>query len=158
MKIFTIVTKWTPTALGMLLVYSGIFKLFHPGEITEALKALDLTHSVASTMVGGLTIVELYVGVALVLQLDRHAMLVSATVLFFLFTGFLWYLATLAHPPACGCFGYSRIFQSNRANAVFGVFRNCVILWLLKSSYDYYFPVGLPKELPIDEPGLQRDA
>jgi hypothetical protein len=34
--------------------------------------------------------------------------------------------------------GLTRLFRSNRADALFGVIRNVVILWLLKFAYDYY--------------------
>jgi hypothetical protein len=47
-------------------------------------------------------------------------------------------LSMLANPPSCGCMGLTQLFKSNKHNAVFGLLRNCVILWLLKGAYDYY--------------------
>ena len=84
------------------------------------------------------TIVELYLGIILFFKLDLKYGLSAATGLIFAFTVFLWYLSTLAHPPACGCMGLTGLFKSNRADALFGVGRNVVILWLLKFAYDYY--------------------
>ena|SRR5437879_2751104 len=50
------------------------------------------------------------------------------------------YLSTLAHPPSCGCLRLTGIFKSRKQEALFGLFRNCLILWSLKLAYDYYFP------------------
>jgi len=60
--------------------------------------------------------------------------------LMFLFTGYLSYLCTLAHPPACGCLGLTGIFQNSRHEALLGLARNCAILWVIKWSYDRHFP------------------
>ena len=35
--------------------------------------------------------------------------------------------------------GLTHIFLSERHNALLGIFRNVIILWLLKFTYDYYF-------------------
>lgn len=43
-------------------------------------------------------------------------------------------------PPSCGCLGLTGIFKSRKQEALFGLFRNCLILWALKLAYDYYFP------------------
>jgi hypothetical protein len=45
----------------------------------------------------------------------------------------------MASPPACGCLGLTGLFNSSRHEALFGVFRNCAILWILKLSYDHHF-------------------
>jgi len=84
------------------------------------------------------TILELYLAVILLLRINvRYGLIVSMGVMF-LFSIFLWYLTTIAHPPSCGCMGLTAVFKSNRHNALLGLFRNCVILWLLKLAYDYY--------------------
>jgi len=56
-----------------------------------------------------------------------------------LLTGYLWYLSTLADPPKCGCLGLTGMFNSSKHEALFGVFRNCVILGALKLSFDHHF-------------------
>ena len=54
------------------------------------------------------------------------------------FSVFLWHLSTMAHPPACGCMGLTGMFTSTKKAALFGLARNCLILWGLKLSYAHY--------------------
>jgi hypothetical protein len=130
--------KWTPTLVGLLLLYSGIYKLIHPGEAIMALVVLGFTRAVADAVIIAVTMVELYLGVVLAARLDLKYTLGVATGLMFVFTAFLCYLSLLAHPPACGCMGFMHVFLSNRHNALAGMVRNVIILWLLKCAYDYY--------------------
>ena len=46
----------------------------------------------------------------------------------------------MANPPSCGCWGQPGVFKSNKHEALFGVLRNCLILWALKWSHDRHFP------------------
>lgn len=136
---FSKVGKHVPVVLGVLLLYSGVYKLLSPGEATLALKSLDLSIGLARWTIGLVTILELYFGVLLVAKIDLKFALVAVMALMFLFTMFLWYLSTLAHPPACGCMGLTWAFTTGKKGAVLGIARNCIILWLLKIAYDYYF-------------------
>lgn len=131
--------KYVPAVLGVLLLYSGAYKLLSPGEATLALKSLDLPLVLARWTIGLVTILELYFGVLLVAKIELRFALAAATALIFVFTGFLWYLSTLANPPACGCMGLTGAFTEGKKGAVLGIARNCVILWLLKIAYDHYF-------------------
>ncbi len=142
--------KWTPALLGLLFLYSGIYKLIYPGQATMALVALDFKVGWANAAIVAVTIVELYLGSILLLKLDLAYGLGMATALMFAFTVFLWYLSRLAHPPSCGCMGLTGVFLSNRHNALFGIFRNVVILWLLKFAHDYY--VKAPQAVPRGAP------
>ncbi len=92
----------------------------------------------ATLAVIAVTITELYLAVILLLKMDVRYGLIVAMGVMFLFSIFLWYLTTIAHPPSCGCMGLTAVFKSNKHNALLGLFRNCVILWLLKLAYDYY--------------------
>jgi hypothetical protein len=38
------------------------------------------------------------------------------------------------------------MFNSSKHEALFGIFRNCVILWALKLTMDYHFKPGEPQE------------
>ena len=78
------------------------------------------------------------------MRLDLRFALRLATGLMLVFTVYLWYLSTLAHPPACGCLGLTGIFKSSRQEAAFGVARNFLILCAIKLAYDYYFPRAEP--------------
>ena len=135
--------RFTPTLIGALLICAGIYKLALPGEATYALEALSLKYDLANPLVLIVTVIELYLGALLLLRIDLRFALGASTLLFFVFTCFLWYLATLAHPPSCGCLGFSSVFRSNKSNAVFGIMRNCLLLWLLKAHHDSFFKVPM---------------
>ena len=130
--------KLVPTLVGLLFLYSGVYKLLYPGHATAALLSLDVKIGLATFTIIAVTIMELYLGAILLLKIDLKYGLAVSMGLMFLFSLFLWYLSTLAHPPSCGCMGFTAVFKSNKHNALLGLFRNCVILWLLKLAYDYY--------------------
>lgn len=131
--------KYVPLLLGLLFLYSGVYKLVSPGEATYALVSLDLPGWVARWAIIVVTALEFYLGIVLVRKIDVRYGLVAAMVLMLAFTAFLWYLSSLAHPPKCGCLGLTWAFGTGKKGAVIGIARNCIILWLLKISYDYYF-------------------
>lgn len=139
MSIIRLISKHVPTLLGILFLYSGSFKLLFPGEAVFALEALELGHNLANVAVVAVTVLELYLGVILLFKIDLKYGLSAAMGLMFAFTVFLWYLSTLANPPKCGCLGLTGLFNSNKEAALFGLFRNVLILWALKLSYDYHF-------------------
>jgi len=131
-------SKHVPALVGLLFLYSGVYKLLYPGQATAALLSLEVNRWLATYAIVSVTIVELYLGVILLLKIDLKYGLVFSMGVMFLFSVFLWYLITIAHPPSCGCMGLTALFKSNKHNALLGLFRNCVILWLLKLAYDYY--------------------
>ncbi len=98
---------------------------------------MELNPLLANWTVIGVTVLELYLGIILLFKLDLKYGLSLATALMFVFTCYLFFLANMAHPPSCGCLGLTGLFKSNKQDALFGVFRNCVILWGLKLGYDY---------------------
>jgi uncharacterized membrane protein YphA (DoxX/SURF4 family) len=132
--------RWMPAALGLLFLWAGLHKLLHPGTATMGLEALDVPHSLASALVAGVTALELYLGALLLLRRDLRYALWLATGLMLVFTGYLWYLSTLADPPSCGCLGLTGIFGNRRQEALFSLLRNCLILWAIKWTYDRHFP------------------
>jgi hypothetical protein len=133
------IIRFAPRVVGGLLLYAGLHKLGFPGEAVYALQAVSLKHWTATALIGLVTAVELYLGFSLLSGKDLRFTLPCTVLLFFCFTVFLWYLSTLAHPPGCGCLGLSKVFQSNKSAAVFGIFRNCLVLWLLCASYESRF-------------------
>jgi hypothetical protein len=100
-----------------------------------ALESLDLPYNWAKAIVASVIALELYLGAILLLKFSLKFALILATGLMFVFTAYLWYLSTMANPPSCGCLGLTGIFNSSKNEAVFGLLRNCVILWALKSAY-----------------------
>jgi hypothetical protein len=100
--------------------------------------SLDPLRAFAKPLVVIVTGVELYLAILLILRLDLHFALPACTVTILMFTAFLWYLTTLAHPPACGCMGLTGMFGSTKHEALLGLVRNCLLLWCLKLSMDDY--------------------
>jgi uncharacterized membrane protein YphA (DoxX/SURF4 family) len=129
--------KYIPASIGALFLYTGVLKLLFPNEAVGALQSLDFKPWLANGTVAVATVLELYLGILLVFKVDLKYAMAMATGLMFVFTCYLFYLANMAHPPSCGCLGLTGLFNSNKQNAIFGVFRNCVILWGLKLGYDY---------------------
>lgn len=136
--------KHAPRLIGLILLYTGAFKLLHPGEATFALESLEISHLLADVAVISVTVLELYLGSLLAFKMDLKFSLGATMGLMFGFTVFLWYLSTLAHPPSCGCMGLTGMFNSTKHDALFGVFRNVVVLWVLKLAYDYHFKLRTP--------------
>src|SRR5712691_5442493 len=94
--------KHVPSIVGLLFVYSGVYKLLYPGQATAELLSLAVNEHLAIFTITAITIVELYLGFILVIKIDlRYAMVASMGVMF-LFSVFLCYLSTLAYPPSCG--------------------------------------------------------
>src|SRR5690349_19672924 len=132
-----VVFSRTPLLVGLLLIYAGLYKAVYPGEATLALMALGAPSGLAGILIDVVTCAELYLGILLMTGVDRQAALWGATALMLLFSLFLFYLSVMAHPPACGCLGLTGAFSSNRHSALFGLARNCFLLWLLRGAYDH---------------------
>jgi hypothetical protein len=141
--------KRTPELTAAVFLWAGIHKAFHPGEAIFALVSLDLPFSLSSWIVEFATALELYLSILLFRKIDLRYGLRAATGLILVYTVFLWYLSTLAHPPSCGCLGLTGLFNSTKQEAIFGLCRNCVMLWLLWNCYNYYFPSRRPVEKPV---------
>jgi Methylamine utilisation protein MauE len=151
---YPLLLKHAPKLIGYIFLFAGGYKLLLPGQATMALESLGLPYTLANTMVIGATILELYLAALLIRQIDLKYALVVSTALMLAFTVYMWYLSSLAHPPSCGCLGLTGIFKSRKQEALFGLFRNCVILWLLKLTYDYHFPRQPVQPMAKPEPHL----
>jgi hypothetical protein len=125
-------------AVGLLFLYSGIYKLLYPGQAAMSLETLGVSRTVADLAITGAVVLELYLGIILLLKIDLRWGLGLSMGMMFFFTCYMWYLSTLANPPRCGCLGLTGLFESSKHDALFGVFRNVAILWALKLAYDYY--------------------
>jgi hypothetical protein len=138
--------KHLPTLLGLLFLWAGLYKLLYLGQVTMSLETVGLSYAWAKGLVAATIIAELYLGIILIWRLDLKFGLGAAMALMLRFTAYLWYLSTVADPPKCGCLGLTGMFNSSKHEALFGVFRNCVILWALKLTMDYHFKPGEPQE------------
>lgn len=134
--------KWTPRVLGFLFLYAAVAKLNYPVQAMAALESIGLRPNHAEWLIIDVTAIELYLAVILILQLNLRWGLALSMGVMSAFSVFLFCVSFMSSPPACGCLGLSQIFSSTRHEALFGLLRNCVILWALKFSYDYYFGRG----------------
>jgi hypothetical protein len=134
------ISKHLPKIVGLLFLYAGVYKLIYPGEAATALETLGLSTSGSAAAVICALIAELYLGTVLLLSIDLRFAIGASIVLMFLFTIYMFYLSTLAHPPSCGCLGLTGIFKSSKQAAIFGLLRNTAILWSLKFAYEAFEP------------------
>src|SRR5579863_10120339 len=106
--------KYVPWFLAALFLYSGGFKVLFPGEAELALQTLGFGSRVAAMAVAIATVAEIYLGILLALRLDLRYSIGCSILMLSVFTAYLFYLSTLAHPPTCGCIGLTGIFTSNK--------------------------------------------
>lgn len=132
--------KFAPPAVGAVFAYSGVYKLLEPAQSMAALVALDVPLRFAIVTILVVTVLELYCATLLLTRWDLKVGMQLGTGLLLVFAVFLFHLSIMADPPKCGCMGITEIFKSNRQNAVFGLFRNCVLLWLLSGTYRLTIP------------------
>lgn len=144
--------KNLPKLIGLLFIFSAGSKLLFPGQATMGLESLELPYWLAKSIVASLIVIEFYLGILLVGNIDLRFALILSTALMFIFTAYMWYLSTLANPPSCGCLGLNGIFKSTKHEALFGLLRNCLLLWILKVAYDYHFPRSISGAGPQGEP------
>jgi hypothetical protein len=120
-----------PIVVGLLLLYAGLYKAIKPAEAVLAVRSLEISLRLAEVSVSAVTVAEIYIGTLLVFGISYRWAIGTSLCCFLGFTLFLWYLATLANPPTCGCPDLLGLFTSNRQKAVFGLIRNIIIMGLL---------------------------
>lgn len=130
----THIRRHLPQLIGFLFLYAGVHKLFWPGQATLALETLGFSKGLAGATVALVLIAEIYLGTLLLTGIDSRYAMGASIALMLIFTGYMFYLSVIAHPPSCGCLGLTGIFNSSKHEAIFGLLRNCIILWLLKLS------------------------
>jgi uncharacterized membrane protein YphA (DoxX/SURF4 family) len=114
---------------GVLFLVTGVLKIAHPAPATMGLESLEVPFRAANYVIIVVTVLEIYLGLLMVFQVNLRFAFSVAMCMMFVFLVYLWYLTTLAKPPSCGCLGLTGIFQSTKTEAFVGVFRNCLILW-----------------------------
>jgi hypothetical protein len=117
--------------LGILFLIAGSLKMLNPSEAELGLAAIGFSRFFSFVTVFAVTVTEMAIGVCLLMGINVRGILKTAGSLILLFTCYLWYLSTLANPPACGCLGLSGIFDTNRQQAFFGMVRNMMILFVI---------------------------
>lgn len=140
--------KHAPRVVGCIFILAAVGKLLNPNTATSALESLEVPYRWAEAVIFVVTVLEFYLGVILLLHRDLKWGLGASTALIFIFALFLWYLSRFASPPSCGCLGLTKIFATSKQEALFGLLRNVLLLWILKAGYDYY----------IKRPGANRVA
>jgi hypothetical protein len=117
-----------PVAVGLLVVLAGFAKAAKPDGLNTAL----LQDGVSPLWVSSLALlviqVEVLLGTAMTCRVGETFTVRAAIFLFTVFTVQLGYFATFKEPPSCGCLGAIQLFESARAEAVFGIVRNTIIV------------------------------
>jgi uncharacterized membrane protein YphA (DoxX/SURF4 family) len=117
--------------VGMIFVVAAVEKALRPEDILSVGAYFGLPAGLARAMAFVVAVAEAWAGLWLLIA-PAHRM--GRWVGLALLTVFIWYLiylARLAHPPSCGCGGLLAVFNSNRTNARFGLFRNVVMAAIL---------------------------
>ena len=119
---------FVPDLVGFVFIIYGTAKLFSPYLTVAVFGIFGVSPSIAYWLTICLIAVDIYLGVSLVVLRDRRVAPIVAFCCLCIFSCYLVYLITLAEPPDCGCGGIVRLFESNKSNAVFGLFRNVSLL------------------------------
>ena len=119
--------KWLPRCIGAVFLYAGALKLIKPTEIMIVATFLGLPFHLRPLFVISLALIEVWLGLALLIAPERRSSRWTAIGCLTVFMWYLIYLVNLADPPSCGCGGFLALFNSNRANAQFGLFRNVML-------------------------------
>ncbi|GIK20098.1 MAG: hypothetical protein AMXMBFR77_21960 [Phycisphaerales bacterium] len=117
-------------AIGALLLASAMLKAWHPASLIPAMEYVGMPEALRSLGVGTIVGVEAVVGYGLLVFAGTYSAWASVSLLGG-FSFVLLYFAASSRPPACGCLGVVKVFESNRAEALFGIGRNCVLIGAL---------------------------
>ena len=117
--------------VGALILWAGMHTIWQPAEVALALAVLVMNIKVSTALAICVAVIEVHVGLLLLLRRSSEGALRAGLLLLFGFTVFLWYLRNFASLPSCGCPGLHGLFSSNRQAALFGMFRNVVLILLL---------------------------
>jgi hypothetical protein len=145
---------FAPQLVGILFVLSGLWKLFKPGELIESFASHNLPGYLSTPFVYILALIEIYVAYALFVARNKRIAVMMGIICLSVFTLYLGYLASMAHPPKCGCGRLMEIFMSNRKNAVFGILRNVTLIALLRAYLSIEGSVTTSEEATAGEIAL----
>ncbi len=118
------------SVIGALFLASAALKAWQPASLIPAMEYVGVTGALRSLSVGTIVGIEAAVGWGLLGFGGTFSAWVAVSVLGG-FSVVLLCFAASSRPPACGCLGVVRVFESNRAEALFGVGRNFVIIGAL---------------------------
>lgn len=117
----------TARIAGSLLVIGSLFKVWDPDGLSDVLRFGGVDPTLSPAISVGLACVELFVGLALVLKPACGPVRIGGAALYGGFAVVVGLLLLSPHPPACGCFGPMRLFQSNRASLGFALSRDLIL-------------------------------
>lgn len=117
-----------PWLCGLLFLISGIHKAWSPAEAVLGLEFIGVPRALSEWTVPFVATVELSLGTALFSANLHRNLLVACQVLLVVFTLYLSYLASMVDPPNCGCLGFEPAFRDARHGALFGIFRNFILI------------------------------
>lgn len=133
--------------LGSLFLYSASYKLLKPEATVVAIASIIPGSALQLLVLWLVTAVEFYVAWGCFRGWREVIRMAQGVLVGFIL--FLGYLLTLAHPPDCGCGELLAFFKDAKANALFGICRNVVLItlfeiWRQKTSPSDYIPDAKP--------------
>jgi Methylamine utilisation protein MauE len=139
--------RFGPPIVGILFALSASWKLLKPRELIESFAAHNMPSAISTPCVYSLALVEIYLAYGLCFAKNKRIAVMLGILCLAVFTLYLGYLASMAHPPKCGCGRLMELFESNRKNAIFGILRNFALIGLLGAYLVMDGAVGTPKQL-----------
>jgi len=116
--------------IGVLLLFTALLKAWQPSSLEPAMSFIGLADTAKVAAIGAIVAAEVTIGYGL-LVFGGTCLAGMAAVLLGVFSVALFGFVLSKEPPACGCLGVVRVFESNRAEALFGLGRNLVFMGAL---------------------------
>lgn len=113
--------------IGLFFVGSGLLKTWHPSSLSSSMEFVGLYGMLARGAVAVVVGTELLVGIALMYRGGVGAVVVALAMPGG-YTVLLMVFLTVENPPSCGCLGLVQLFESHRAEALFGLGRNLLLM------------------------------
>ncbi len=131
------IIKLVPTIIGACFVLAGLLKAYDASELNRLLLFDHFPARWVTPIVWFIIQGEIILGCTLVFRIATRLAVALAIGVLVVFAGQLAYLLAYSNPPACGCLGNLEIFKSTRAEALFGLVRNGVMLAALACYWRY---------------------
>lgn len=110
--------------------FHGTAQGWQPSSLEPAMSFIGLADTAKVAAIGAIVAAEVTIGYGL-LVFGGTCLAGMAAVLLGVFSVALFGFVLSKEPPACGCLGVVRVFESNRAEALFGLGRNLVFMGAL---------------------------
>jgi len=116
-----------PLIACIVLLFAAIMNAWSPASAFELWQSLGVPEKLNDSATLSLVIAEVILAVLLLLRPGSAKVRLLALIAFGSFSAVLIAFLFMANPPNCGCLGKVRLFESKKAELVFGVGRNLIL-------------------------------